>query len=80
MKINKKKLEKLIEVKPLKYIVPAPERFTLLGRRESIIKIKYKDGEYQYVPSSSIFVNDIFTVEELEMIIQELKNLNSDKK
>lgn len=66
---------RLIKRDKLDYMVPVPERLKQL--RKAKIRIKFIDGEYQYIPSKHTFgMNTRLTSDELELISDELKRLN----
>ena len=68
---------RLVKVNKLKYVVPLPERMNHL--QESKIKIRWRAGEYQYIPRYHTFVSDVtLTSDELDMISEEVKRLNKN--
>lgn len=68
---------KLVRKEKLDYIVPMPDRLRSY-RLESKIRIIFIKGEYCYLPRCHTFGNGVeFCVEELELIVEELKRLNA---
>ena len=73
----KKKL-KLIEEQNLKFVCELPERLTRYDTTRSHIKIKYVNGEYQFVLPRlpQLFSYETLSIDELEAITDKLKKLN----
>lgn len=72
---------KLKSCKEIDYIVPVPKRFKSKDCRECMVRVIFRDGEYQYQPRVFTWRNDIaLCIDELEAIIDELKRLNKEDK
>ncbi|KKN55953.1 hypothetical protein LCGC14_0576950 [marine sediment metagenome] len=75
------KIKLKVHEQSLDYKIPVPKRLLDSGfdLTDATIEIRFKNGEYQYIPRSYTFCHDVaLCVEELQAIIDELNKLNKE--
>lgn len=67
---------KLTQINSLVFSIQVPDRLNNLVA--SCVTIEFRDGEYMYIPRKMTFLRDTrLTVDELEGIVEKLKELNN---